>query len=204
MRVLHIDDHPLFIEGLRIAIEAKNIQSEPITLLPALTFESAVEQLNNSAIDLILLDLTLENIDGLTLFQRLSEQAPLTPIIALSASESIYVIHSIITAGALGFIPKTLSINEVVAAIEFAMNGNIYLPQTIREQLEQLNQYNLSCRHMELLPLITGGLSNQDIAETLFISTNTVKTHLKILFSTLGVSSRIECIEKAKSLGFIE
>jgi len=212
MKFLLIDDHELFLDGLTQVI---NYQIENVEVLKANTVEAALKLVfEHPDIDLALVDLAMPKSDGIKFIKQITSMEILIPIAVLSASNDIQQIQQVITAGALGFIPKTHSSEALINAIECILNGKIYLPTSLEKQLIQHQQqahtsleiaasYDVTSRQIEVLILLAQGLSNNKIADALFISEHTVKSHIKQLYQKLQVDSRISCINQAKNLSIL-
>jgi len=214
MKILHVDDHVLFVEGLKSAISAF---TDEIMVVGATNAEEALRALGLHAdIDLILIDLKMPHFDGLQFIECLNEKKIFVPFVVLSACDNPYEIRRVLLKGASGFIPKTHAIEEVLIAIKQAMNGEIVIPEAVKKRIEMLPangpmydadmtqvSYSVGERHMDVLKLMQNGHSNDEIAKKLGLSRNTIKTHVKTLFSLFGVNNRIECVNYAKKINLI-
>ncbi len=200
--VLIVDDHALFLEGLSVFFE-QHYQGVQVHIA-----NSAVKALgllsDNLNIDLILLDLAMPEIDGQQFLNEINKKHYLIPLIIVSGSENSNQIQNALTKGAMGFIPKAYSGEQMKAAIQQVLDGNIYLPEEIRYLVEGDNENGifLSDRQVEVLKLICNGLSNKQIGYQLKISEATVKTHISKIFDQFNVHSRMDCAKKANELGY--
>lgn len=205
MNVLLADDHHLFLEGIRSVL--KNIFSD-VKFECVSNGHQALEKLSNNAYDVALIDLRLPGIDGFSLLEELSKSLCLTPIIMVTASEDPWDVDKTLELGAMGFVSKSSNGKQIQHAIELVLRGEIVKPDN-NSQSNTLNstptdwasQHNLTIRQLEVLRLIRHGLSNKAIAEQLFLSLATVKTHIVAIFQALGTQSRTEAIKKAQQLG---
>lgn len=212
MKILHLDDHHLFTEGL-----AAILATYGITIISASTTVSAIDLLDEQRdFDLIIADLSMPDLDGYAFIQSIKQRKLLIPIAVLSATEDLWQIKKAITAGAIGFIPKTYKSVEIVSAINVIMTTKKYIPENIKNALarlpdkepealinKQLSAYKISHRQLDVLQLMHKGYSNEEVATILNISKNTVKTHVKHLFSAFSVNNRIECIRFAERVNLI-
>lgn len=172
--------------------------------------EAALDLAQEQQPDVILLDILMGQMDGYQVCQRLKEN-PATaeiPVIFLSSlirpSDKVKGFH----VGGVDYISKPFHIEEVVARVENAirLNQKIQQKQSVSAQeiAEKIDAYQLSERELEIFKLYASGKQRNEIAEQLFISENTVKTHLKRLFAKLEISNRTQAIEKAYTMGLIE
>lgn len=204
MKVLLADDHLLFIEGMQSIIK---------NLFPNASFEcvyngrQAYENLSVKSYDIALIDLRLPEIDGFSLLEQLSNSLCLTPIIIVTASEDPWDVEKAFGLGAMGFVSKSSNGSEIKSAIESVLRGEIVKPQRNNENnvnsksMNWAEQHNLTPRQMEVLRLIRHGLSNKGIADQLFLSVATVKTHIVAIFNALEVKNRTEAIQQSQKLG---
>ena len=215
MKVLVVDDHQLFLDGLRHTLTQLDEDTEIVAVSSA---NGAISSLDKDArFDLILLDLSMPGMDGPTFLQGLAERGLLIPTVIVSAEENPRRIQQVLQQGALGFIPKSHSAEQMLAAINSVFAGNIYLPVDIARSLNRLErqQSHLDCgdstptdigitkRQQTVLELMAKGYSNKKIATTLYVSEHTVKSHVSVLFEILARSNRTECVLEAMRLGLI-
>lgn len=212
MKLLLVDDHVLFLEGLHQLL-TREFTSSVVLVAPSVAEAQNILELHDD-IDLVLVDLNMPDVDGLSLIKTIKQNNPVLPTVGLSASENFKDIQTILDAGALGFIPKTYSSERLVSAISKVTSGETYVPKEIKYGLtiyrsEQLRVIRLAEeagvteRQIEILSMIEQGFSNLTIANKMYISEHTVKSHLKQVFQKLDVSNRIESINKAKQLGLL-
>lgn len=216
MKILVVDDHPLFMDGLLQVLQ----QLRPnITAIQIGNAEKALEYIETDrAIDLILLDINMPGMDGLDLLATLVERELWIPAIVISAHDNPRVILQALNAGALGFIPKHFNTAELLAALNVVLKGEVFLPEPIKARIDQLRRANtktdsksekvaanlgLSSRQLRVLECLAKGYSNRKIAAILNLSEHTVKSHLKVLFSALKAENRIDCVRKAEELELI-
>lgn len=163
--------------------------------------------------DLITVDLDLDHDDGLDLLAELGRTDPHRPAVVLTATGTTEAMADALRAGAAGFVPKSASSDDLLAALDAALAGEMWLPQalvagTVRRLLEPPppNDWRalvdtLSPREREVLQLMVRGSSRREIAATLYISLNTVRTHVKSILSKLGVHASIEAVSVALRAG---
>lgn len=211
MKILLVDDHQLFLEGVsQILIH----YIDGIEVLTASSVSQALELVENTiGIDLALVDLAMPQADGFSFLQQASKVDSTLPVAVLSASENIKTIQQVFNFGAQGFIPKTSPPAELINAIETLLSGEYSVPESLAARLDTSSELNsASCRHesyditerqFEVLSLLAKGLSNQKIASSLYISEHTVKSHVKQLFLKLDSDCRMDCVNHARELGLL-
>lgn len=215
MRILIVDDHQLFIDGIRHIITSLD---EDVEVIEATSADQARRSLEAYAeFDLVLLDLHMPGLGGRTIMQYPRIQDACLPIVIISGEDDPHMIKSMIDAGVLGFIPKSYSGNNLLNALRTVMEGETYIPETIRKQLYNLpaqrqvdldhgdtvSGTNITRRQHEVLELLASGHSNKQISSKLYLTENTVKSHVSALLRALGASNRTECVSIARSKGLI-
>jgi DNA-binding NarL/FixJ family response regulator len=204
----------MFAEGLSIVT---SIHANDLSIVGASNVEDAWQVLEQQPdIELILIDLNIPGLNGLDFIDSLCERNIYIPFIVLSASSDLFQIRTALQNGASGFIPKTYSIDQILQVIEQVVAGDIVVPKDIEQAIaclpehepsqshyKTMTNYKLGQRQMDVLTLMQKGHSNDEIAEQLNLSKNTIKTHVKTLFSAFQVSNRIECVRYAERIELI-
>jgi DNA-binding NarL/FixJ family response regulator len=204
-RILIVDDHPLTREALASLLGAHGFDVAGV----ASDGEDAIVQAQRLQPDLVLLDLSMPGLDGLTALPRLREAAPDAEVVVLTASGTEENLLAAIRAGAAGYLLKTEPPERIASFLDGVANGEAALSGSIaRRLLEEVRQGNgrgsgvpdsiagaLSARELEVLLLLDEHLGTDEIAKRLFISEHTVRSHVKSLLRKLGVSSRREALE---------
>lgn len=208
-KIVIIDDHQLFLHGLKLTLENSDnevcIFDNPI---------AALMKIESLQPDLILMDLNMPEMNGIALIDELTKRQVLSPVIVLSACEDYKDIATALEKGAMGFIPKSYAPNDMLMGLEAVLKGEVFIPQEVEQQLEKRDQqdkknkeqYHLSDRQTEILIYLHLGKTNREIAELLSISRDTVKFHQKGIYQILqvsGVRSRAKAIEKAVKVGLL-
>jgi DNA-binding NarL/FixJ family response regulator len=162
--------------------------------------------------DLVVMDIGLPRLDGIAATQQIKAVLPQTRIVMLTSHQTETEIIAALSSGADAYCIKGASVERLLSAIAAAVEGAAYLdPQIARRVIENLkppsttsNSYNLSTRELEVLRLIVEGLSNPQIAEKLYLSPNTVKTHVRGIMNKLAVDDRVQAAVVALRSGLIE
>ncbi|MFC3285031.1 response regulator [Litchfieldella rifensis] len=213
-KLLIADDHPLFREAIGRVIrdgfeDAMLLETQDLDSTLALTQQ-------HEDLDLILLDLNMPGMHGLSGLIQLRNEAPTIPVVIISAEEDKQVILQAVTYGAVGFITKSSPREQMTKAIAQILDGNIYLPSDIirasgtahrpshrdehaisAHQLEALTR-----KQLQVLEHMTRGESNKMIAYHLDIAETTVKAHVSAILRKLGVHNRVQAILSASDIDF--
>jgi two-component system, NarL family, nitrate/nitrite response regulator NarL len=213
MRVLVVDDHALFREGLRMLLGALDASMD-VTLTA--TAEQGVQLAADNQFDLILMDWHMDGLSGAQALASLHEASPHARLVVLSGEKNPSLIRSVVDQGAAGFIPKDIAPDVLLQALRTIAAGGIYLPAAVlagvsapaeppeaASPLREIAQAfpGLTLRQGEVLCSALRGLPNKLIARELGISDGTVKTHLSVIFRELGVQSRTEAVYVAAKHG---
>ena len=210
MKFLVIDDHQMFAEVLRVFLQQR---SDTVELLHAEDAQAATALIGDGLRpDLILLDLHLPGINGLSLLREIRKQGVWAPTLVVSASQAISDARSALEQGALGFVSKACSSEKLLQAIDTVLRGERFVPDAWREQLLLDNGINhpraeerkLTDRQLEVLHLVAQGYANKIIADMLSLSENTVKVHLRETFRALGVTNRTAGVREAERRGYLQ
>ena len=198
---LIVDDHPLYCDALAMMMQsAFNMKR----VRKANSLADALHQLRVPfAPDLVLLDLNLPDVSGLSGFLKIKERAPDTPVIVISASTSVAVIRCVMDAGAAGFIPKDVAQKTFRAALKDVWEGRTYVPagydadqQVVRADpsITDISRKvaDLSRQQSRILGLICKGKPNKVIAFELDLAEATVKAHVTAVLRRLGVRNRTQ------------
>ena len=199
-QVLIADDHPLFRGALR---EAVNGLFDRIGVAEAGTFEEVVERLEGGDdLDLILLDLQMPGARGFSGLMYLRAQYPSLPVAIVSANDDPAVIRRCMAFGAAGFLPKTLGVEALRAAIGRVLAGDMWTPPDVEldgeadaESAAVIRRLaTLTPQQVRVLMMLSTGLLNKQIAFELGVSEATVKAHVSAILQKLGVESRTQAV----------
>ena len=209
MRVLVADDHSLFRDGLVSLLEAAGYE----IAAQVGDGQEALIQAKRTKPDLILLDLSMPRLNGLDALPQLLEIVPEAKIVILTISEEDDDLLKVIQAGAHGYLEKNLNADDFLELLGGVERGEAALTgRTAARLMAKLAENrspiktateDLTARELELLELVGEGFSNRAISESLSISTNTVKYHLKNIFQKLGAQNRAEAVAHAIRTGIL-
>ena len=189
IKVLIVDDHPMVAEGIQSVLESY----DDIEVVGSLSNgREAVDRAAELAPDVILMDLNMPNLVGLSATELLLEQTPETRILILTMHDSPEYITSALSHGAMGYILKDVPTDEIKLAIDEVMQGNQYLCTGAKVSLKPKdgsNRESLTNREQTILLELAQGKSNKEVAISLDISVRTVETHRKNIKRKLGISS---------------
>ena len=201
IRLLLVEDHPVVQQGIRRLLEFE----EQISVVgEAGSGEEALEQMDATPADVVMMDIRLPGIDGIETTRRLQARHPDLKVIVLSSFGDEYLAKAI-DAGANGYILKTASQPELVHAVVDVANGQTsvdakLVPKLFEQfgELLRMDRYGrLSDRQREILRLIANGVSSKEIAATLSISHATLTRQLRHVFDVLGVDDRAHAVAEA-------
>lgn len=201
VRVLIVDDHPVVRAGLASLLRR---QAGLKLAGAAHSGEEAMEMLKRSSVDVLLLDLRMPSINGIDLLNHLKTSDQKPKVIILSSYEYEEEIYQAVKAGARGYLSKNATREEIVAAIEEVTGGGTYFPERIVQWIEERDgRSSLSSREVEILEMVSRGLTNKEIAGALQISHFTVRNHLNHITAKLQVADRTEAATIALRQGII-
>jgi DNA-binding NarL/FixJ family response regulator len=210
MRVLIADDHSLFRDGLVSLLEAAGHE----VVAEVGDGKQAVEKTIALEPDIALLDLSMPQIDGHEALKIIREERPDVKVVILTVSDEDVDLQRAIKAGAHGYLLKSLNAEEFLELLEGLQSGEAAITrQTATRLMAQMAENptstnvmveDLTQREVELLSLVEKGFSNAAIAETLKISPNTVKYHLKNIFQKMGAQNRAEAVAIAIRWGVLQ
>ncbi|MBQ0786625.1 MAG: response regulator transcription factor [Oceanihabitans sp.] len=205
IKLLVVDHHPIIRKGLELLF----ITSSNIQVVGTLDDGEAIfEFLNKNKVDIIISEIDLPKLNGITALRRLNKEYPEVKVIMFSAQpEEVYAMNTI-KAGASGYLCKTANIVTLKEAIIKVYSGGIYLSNDLAQRLaigkrvsRSGNFYKkLSTREIEVLKLISSGRKNKEIAVELAINEKTVSTYKARLMKKLNVSNIVDLINRAKLL----
>lgn len=202
IRILIVDDHPVVRAGLASMLAT---QSGLEVADSVSSGEEALDMLERQHLDIVLLDLRMPGMNGIDTLLAIKRKAMPVHVIVLTSYETDEDIYRAVNAGAEGYLLKNASLREMVEAIRAVRAGNRYIPRRIASRLaERMTRSNLTARELEILKILTKGLTNKQIASALGISDNTVRNHINSIIEKLEVSDRTEASTTAIQRGIID
>ena len=203
-RIVIVDDHPMVAEGIQSILESY----DDIEVLATLSSgQQIIDRVEALAPDLILLDLNMPGIGGLSTTEIILERRPETRILILSMHDSPEYISSALNHGAVGYVLKDVPTTEIKRAIDAVMQGKPYLCTGAQGSLAPQRppeRKTLTNREQTILLQLAQGKSNKDVAQVLDISVRTVETHRKNIKRKLGISSTAGLTRYALEHGVLE
>ena len=203
MKILIVDDHSLFREGLSHVLQALE---ESVIILEAPSCALAIQYVNeNTDLDLVLLDLNMPGEDGFSALTSFTQTHPALPVVVLSGSTLRSDMQRALNSGAMGFIPKDTDSTIMLNALRLVLSGGIYMPTSMIQQ-QVLNHIDndasiLTPRQLQVLALLVQGHSNKMIASEMDLAEATVKMHITSILKSLGVSNRTQAAMAAEKMG---
>ncbi|EUC71111.1 hypothetical protein Y017_08535 [Alcanivorax sp. 97CO-5] len=203
MKILIVDDHPLFADALSVTL--KNAYAEAMIT----TCEQPKWLLDNRQFlplyDLVILDQTMPHLDGLTLWSLIGRLVGGAKVLVCSGSATEATVRRAVQLKVNGFVDKSESVEQILFAIREIMAGRSYFSESFRLMAGAAPEEALTLTRQQLaiLTMLQEGHGNKEIARQLFVSVNTIKTHLRLLYEKLDVPNRTACIEKARQIGLL-
>jgi len=206
IRILLADDHSVVRQGLRMFL---GLDAELEIVGEAVNGQEALEQARLLRPDVVLMDLVMPVMDGITAIGLLRKELPDTEVIALTSVLEDEKVIGAVRAGAMGYLLKDTQAEELCRAIKAAAAGQVQLsPQAAARLMREVqapdSPETLTERETDVLRLLAKGHSNKEIAQTLIIGEKTVKTHVSNLLAKLGVPSRTQAALYAVRIGLVQ
>ena len=200
IRILLVDDHDMVRRGIAVFL----LTNDDLVLVgEAANGVEALEKCAELQPDVVLMDLMMPVMDGITAIRLIRERYPATQVIALTSFSEEKLVETSLQAGAIGYLFKNVSVDDLAAAIRAARVGQPTLaPEATKVLIQKITRpltigQDLTNREREVLRLLVDGLSNPEIAERLSLSRSTIKTHVSHILEKLGVDSRVEVVTLA-------
>lgn len=205
-RILIVDDHPLFREALKQALAGG---VENVAILQSGSLDAARALLDaDDNLDLILLDLRMPGVHGLSGLIYLRTQYPNIPVAIVTAAEDHGLVRKALNLGASGFIPKTSGIETIIDAVNTILSGDIWAPEgdaaasPADKEADEIAKRiaTLTAQQIRVLMMLKEGLLNKQIAYELNVSEATIKAHVSAILQKLNVSSRTQAVIAASRI----
>ena len=210
-KVLIADDHTIVRTGLRALLQA---EASLVLVGEATGGYDALQLVEELKPDILVLDISMPDLDGISVTRQLQTQYPDLKILILTLHEDKALLREAIKSGASGYILKRAAETELISAIQIVMRGDMYVePSMLRDLIDAPTQpmnksqdslESLTPREIEVLKLIVQGYTNRLIGEELCISVRTVEGHRANLSDKLGTRSRVELVRYAREQGLLE
>ena len=199
VKLLIVDDHPLFRDGLAALLRQASVDS---TVVQASSTEEALRLADEQIVDAVFMDLMMPGLSGEGAIREFARRHPDLPVIVLSSSENPHDVRRVLNSGASGYIPKSATAQTVVSALQLVLSGNIYVPPLLVSPASRSAEpgshggkhsvSQLTDRQVEVLRYLRDGLTNKEISANLGIAEKTVKVHIAAIFKTLNVVNRTQ------------
>ena len=205
-RIVIVDDHPLFRGALAQALSSS---IDAVEIMQAGSLDELISLLAaDSGIDLILLDLSMPGVQGLSGLLYMRAEHPAIPVVIVSASEDAATIRKAIEFGASGYVPKSLSVEQIREAVRKVLEGAVWTPpeidigQTEKGAGQAIARLStLTPQQVRVLMMLGEGLLNKQIAYRLGVSEATIKAHVSAILQKLGVDSRTQAVIAINKIG---
>lgn len=202
IRILIADDHELFREGLRVVLD---LRPDFEVVAEASNVAETIAAHTEHQPDLTLLDLQMPDGTGIDALTGIRSKHPDARVLMLTTYDGDEDIFRAMAAGASGYLLKSIPSIQLEAAVRAVIEGRKYLPPAVAERLAERAAFQeLTARELEVLALITRGLSNKDVARVLAASEFTIKAHVRNILAKLGVETRTEAAILAVQRGLVQ
>lgn len=188
MRILLADDHDLVRDTITLFLQSEGIED----VSTAETLPDALKAARSQSFDLVLLDYNMPGMNGLDGITRMKEAMNGGLVAILSGTATPAIARDAIKAGAVGFVPKTMSARAMISAIRLMASGEVFLPISFQQPASERRVANLTERETEVLHALCDGKSNKEIARDLNLQEVTIKLHVKTLCRKLDARNRTQ------------
>jgi len=210
IKVMVVDDHVIVREGLKALLELEN---DIHVVHEAASSMECLEVIDQRCPDVVLMDLKMPGIGGIETVRLIKQNHPQVKVILLTNYDDEEYVIEAIKAEADGYVLKNVKRGDLVRIIRLVLEGHSYIDPSVTNKVFRHLKHSvsdkpysrtiLSHRELQILECVVDGKSNQEIAETVYLSLDTVKSHLKKIYQKLGVSKRTQAINKSIKEGLI-
>lgn len=223
MKILLVDDHALFREGMRYVLQ--QLQGGVSEIFEAGNFADGLKlSEQHPELDLALLDLNMPGSEGPASIRFFHQRYPHIPVVVVSGEDNRSNVEKVMNYGAMGYICKSSNASVMLGALDLVLSGGVYIPPQMLRQTGEMsepveasekdhesgdrrrlhtNELGLTQRQMQVLMHLGAGLSNKAIAEAIHLAEGTVKIHVAAIYQILRVNSRLEAVHVAGKLGLL-
>lgn len=216
--MLIVDDHPVIRDGIRTMLENTSLEGTTFNLAEAGNSYETFEALEHQSFDLVILDYQLSDTNGGDLTREILSRYPSLRILALSNYDELSYAQHMLQAGGHGYVLKNVGVKELVEAIKAVVNGRLYFATHLANGIianrfsEQLNNKTLdqdpniaklSKREIEIIQLISDQMTNEEIAQKLFLSKRTIDNHRQNILNKLGMNNTAGLVRFAVENGLV-
>lgn len=199
MKVLIVDDHTIVREGIRMVLE---LEDEYEVVGEAANGQQALELVEKDEPDVILLDLYMPILDGISFLRTLKNMGKTIPCIVLTTYKEPHLLLEAVNLGVKSYLLKDAGRKVIYETITRVMNGETWFPADIQQLIhaatsEKTTPSSLTTKELTILKLVAQGYKNKELADQLFVSEKTIKNYLTIIYDKLDVKSRTQAIAAA-------
>src|SRR3989338_1759004 len=216
MKILLVDDHALFRDGMRYVLQQL---PEEVEILEAGNFPDGLKlATQHPELDLALLDLNMPGSEGPISIRFFHQRYPHIPVVVISGEEGRGYMEKVMNYGAMGFVCKSSTASVMLSALNLVLSCGVYIPPQLLRQYGEIagkepdvtdrrslhtNEYGLTQRQMQGLTHLAAGVANKEIAEAIHLAEGTIKIHVAAVYQTLRVNNRMEAVRMAEKLGLV-
>lgn len=208
LRIIIADDHPLLVDGVKSVLE----EMEDVQVLePATNGRQLIDRLQRQLADIVLLDLNMPQMDGITTLKFLQEHLPQVHVIVFTNYSQTRLIKEVRALGARGFLLKTSNSTTLKEAVSAVAAGDTWFPDHLPESTDSndllvddfVKKYQITKREVEIIRMIAQGLTTRQIGEQLFVSEFTINAHRRNIARKLSIDTPVGLLNFAKEQGLI-
>lgn len=199
-----VDDQQLVREGIAGLL---SLSGKTEILWQAANGAEALDKMQNTQVDILLADIRMPVMDGITLVQKLRELGVATPVMMLTTFDDSELFARSLAAGANGFLLKDVSLEKLIHSIESLVAGGFITDNAMLKKWQQDKSrpasVQLTERELQILRLLVGGMSNKEIVRAVFLAEGTVRNHVSNILAKLECRDRTQAVLKAMELGLV-